>query len=34
MVVDFGEPLLLDVLERGGGCYRETNEENISLGVG
>ena len=34
MVVDFGEPFLADVLERGGGGDTETNEEDVGLGVG
>lgn len=33
VVVDFGEPLLADVFEGGGGCDAETNEENIGLRV-
>ena len=33
MVMHLGEPLLLDVLKRRGARYRETNEENISLGI-
>lgn len=33
MVVDLGEPLLADVLERGGGGDAEADEEDIGLGV-
>jgi len=33
VVVDFGEPLLLDVLERCGVHNREANKEDIRLGV-
>ena len=34
MMVDFGEPFLADVLERGGGGHAEAHEENVGLGVG
>ena len=33
VVVDFREPLLLHVLERGGRCDTEANEEDVRLGV-
>lgn len=33
MVGDFGELFFVDVFERCGRCYREVNEEDISLGV-
>lgn len=33
MVVHFGEPLLADVLEGGGGCDAKTDEEDVGLRV-
>lgn len=33
VVVHFGKPLLLDVLERGGGCDAEADEEHVRLRV-
>ena len=33
-MVDFGEPLFAHVLEGGGGCDGETDEEDVGLWVG
>lgn len=33
MMMDFGEPLLADVFERGWRGHTEANEEDIGLGV-
>jgi hypothetical protein len=33
VVVDLGEPLLADVLEGGGRCDAEADEEDVGLGV-